>query len=224
MRQLVLPMRIWDLPIRLFHWTLVVLILASWLTERLNWMRLHVWSGLAILALLLFRIVWGFIGSDSARFAHFLQSPLEAIRHLLHLHQREPDTETGHNAAGGWMVIVMLALLLVQVGTGLGANDDVLTEGPLARMAGKERSDWLTHIHGVNFTLIEIVVALHVLAIIAYRVLKGHNLLMPMITGKKRLPGATRAPRLMHPLLALAVFALSVLAVLLFLASVGYWP
>jgi cytochrome b len=224
MRQLVLPMRIWDLPIRLFHWTLVVLILASWLTERMNWMRLHVWSGLAILALLLFRIVWGFIGSDSARFAGFLQSPVEAIRHLLHLHRREPDTETGHNAAGGWMVIVMLALLLVQVGTGLGANDDVLTEGPLAPMAGKERSDWLTHIHGVNFTLIEIVVALHVLAIIAYRVLKGHNLLMPMITGKKRLPGATRAPRMMHPLLALAVFALSVLAVVLFLASVGYWP
>lgn len=224
MRQLQLPMRIWDLPIRLFHWTLVVLIFASWLTAQLDWMRLHVWSGLSILTLLLFRLVWGFIGSDSARFARFLKSPVAAIHHLMHLRRREPDTETGHNAAGGWMVIGMLALLSVQVGTGLCANDDVLTEGPLALTVGKERSDWLTHIHHVNFILIEIAVGLHVLAIITYRVLKGHNLLLPMITGKKRLPGATPAPRMMHPLLALAVFVLSVLAVVLFLVSVRYHP
>jgi cytochrome b len=224
MRQLHLPMRIWDLPTRLFHWVLVVLILTSWLSARYDWMRLHVLSGLSVLVLLLFRLVWGFIGSDSARFARFLKSPLEAIRHLLHLHRREPDTETGHNAAGGWMVLGMLALLLVQVGTGLCANDDVLTDGPLARIVGKDRSDWLTHIHHVNFLLIEIVVVLHVLAIVTYRVLKGHNLLWPMITGKKRLPGATPAPRMMHPVLALIVFALSVLAVVLFLLSVGYSP
>jgi cytochrome b len=217
-------MRIWDLPTRLFHWTLVVLIFTSWLTARMDWMRLHVLSGLSILALLLFRLVWGFVGSDSARFARFLQSPLAAIRHLLHLYRREPDTETGHNAAGGWMVMFMLAVLAVQVGTGLCSNDDVLTEGPLAQTVGKDRSDWLTHIHHVNFTLIEIVIVLHVLAIITYRVLKGHNLLLPMITGKKRLPGATPAPRMMHPVFALGVFALSVLAVVLFLVCLGYAP
>jgi cytochrome b len=224
MRQLYLPMRIWDLPTRLFHWTLVLLLFASWLTQRMDWMRLHVLSGLSILTLLLFRLAWGFVGSDSARFAYFLQSPFAAIRHLLHLHRREPDTETGHNAAGGWMVLLMLALLVVQVGTGLCANDDILTEGPLARIVGKDRSDWLTHIHHVNFVLIEIVIVLHVLAIITYRVLKGHNLLLPMITGKKRLPGATLAPRMMHPVLALIVFVLSVLVVVLFLVFLGYSP
>src|SRR5580658_9434209 len=224
MRQLHLPMRIWDLPTRLFHWTLVVLIFMSWLTARMDWMRLHVLSGLSVLALLVFRLVWGFVGSDSARFARFLQSPLAAIRHLLHLYRREPDTETGHNAAGGWMVVFMLAVLAVQVGTGLCSNDDVLTEGPFAQTVGKDRSDWLTHIHHVNFTLIEIVIVLHILAIITYRVLKGHNLLLPMITGKKRLPGATPAPRMMHPVFALGVFALSVLAVVLFLVSVRYSP
>jgi cytochrome b len=187
-------------------------------------MRTHVVSGLSIMTLLLFRLVWGFIGSDSARFARFLKSPLAAIRHLLHLHRREPDIETGHNPAGGWMVLVMLALLVVQVGTGLCANDDVLTEGPLARIAGKDRSDWLTHIHHVNFVLIEIVVALHVLAIVTYRVLKGHNLSLPMITGKKRLPGATPAPRMMHPVLGLAVFGVSAMAVVLFLVFLGYSP
>jgi cytochrome b len=217
-------MRIWDLPTRLFHWTLVVLIFTSWLTARMDWMRLHVLSGLSILALLVFRLVWGFVGSDSARFARFLQSPLAAIRHLLHLYRREPDTETSHNAAGGWMVMFMLAVLVVQVGTGLCSNDDVLTEGPLALTVGKDRSDWLTHIHHVNFVLIEIVIVLHVLAIITYRVLKGHNLLLPMITGKKRLPGATPAPRMMHPVFALVVFALSALAVVLLLMYLGYAP
>jgi cytochrome b len=224
MRQLYLPMRIWDLPTRLFHWALVVLIFISWLSAREDWMRLHVLSGLSVLTLLLFRIIWGFIGSDSARFSRFLKSPFAAVHHLLHLHRREPDTETGHNAAGGWMVLGMLALLLVQVGTGLCSNDDVLTEGPLALIVGKDRSDWLTHIHHVNFILIEIVVALHVLAIVTYRVLKGHNLLWPMVTGKKRLPGATSAPRMMHSLLALAVFALSGLAVVLLLVAVGFTP
>ena len=224
MRQLHLPMRIWDLPTRLFHWILVVLLFTSWLSAEEDWMRLHVWSGLTVLTLLLFRLIWGFIGSDTARFTHFLKSPFAAFRHLMDLPRREPDLETGHNAAGGWMVVVMLAILFVQVGTGLSSNDDVLTEGPLARIVGKDRSDWLTHIHHVNFVLIEIVVALHVLAIMTYRMLKGHNLLRPMITGKKRLPGATRAPRMMHPVLALFVLAFAALVVLLFLLLVGYTP
>jgi cytochrome b len=224
MRQLYLPMRIWDLPTRLFHWILVVLIFVSWLSAWRDWMRIHVVCGLTVLTLLLFRLIWGLVGSDTARFSHFLKSPAAALRHLVHLLRREPDTETGHNAAGGWMVIVLLALLCVQVVTGLCSNDDILVEGPLAGPVGKDRSDWLTHIHHVNFTLIEIAIALHVLAIITYRVLKGQNLLLPMITGKKRLPGATRAPRMMHAGFALAVLVFSALAVVLFLLVVGYVP
>jgi cytochrome b len=224
MRQLYLPMRIWDLPTRLFHWVLVVLIFTAWFSAWRDWMRVHVVCGLTILTLVLFRLIWGLIGSDTARFSHFLKSPMAAMQHLLRVGRREPDIEAGHNAAGGWMVILLLALLCVQVGTGLCSNDDIQVEGPLARLAGKDRSDWLTHIHHVNFTLIEIAVALHVLAIIAYRVLKGHNLLLPMITGKKRLPGATRAPRMMRPILALVVLAFSALVVVLFLLAVGYIP
>ena len=219
MRQLYLPMRIWDLPIRLFHWAIVVLLGFSWLSAEIGtgfWMRLHVLSGLTILAMLLFRVIWGFIGSDTARFTRFLKSPMEAFRHLGHMTRREADTEIGHNAAGGWMVLGLLALLAFQVATGLCANDDAMTEGPLALRVGKETSDWLTHLHDLNFKLIQIAVVLHVLAVIAYRVLKGQNLLTPMITGKKRLPGNTRAPVMMHPVLGLAVFALSALAVFVF--------
>lgn len=224
MRQLYLPMRIWDLPTRLFHWILVVLIFAAWFSAWRDWMQVHVICGLTVLTLLLYRLIWGFVGSDTARFSHFLRSPAAALRHLRHVLRREPDTETGHNAAGGWMVMLMLGLLGVQVGTGLCSNDDIMVEGPLAEFVGKDRSDWLTHIHHVNFTLIEVAIAMHVLAIISYRVLKGHNLLLPMITGKKRLPGATRAPRMMHPVLALAVLLFAALAVVLFLLVVGYIP
>src|SRR6266700_4036852 len=102
MRQLYLPMRIWDLPTRLFHWLLVVFICASWLTAQLDLMRWHVISGMIILSMLLFRLGWGFIGSDTARFSHFLRSPLAGLHHLRQLRRREPDTEIGHNAAGGW--------------------------------------------------------------------------------------------------------------------------
>ena len=215
MRQLYLPMRIWDLPIRLFHWSLVALIATSWLSAELLWMRVHVWSGFTIMTLLLFRIIWGLIGSDTARFTWFLKSPVEALRHLAHLTRREPDIEAGHNAAGGWMVLGMLGILSIQVGSGLGSNDDIMTEGPFATMVGKERSDWLTHVHHLNFKMIMVVVLLHVLAIIAYRVLKGHNLVLPMITGKKRLPGTMRAPRMVHPAAGLVVLLFSAMTVFL---------
>jgi cytochrome b len=220
MRQLYLPMRVWDLPTRLFHWTLVLLVFASWLSSELLWMRWHMWLGYAVLALLVFRVVWGFVGSDTARFGYFLKSPLAAVRHLIHIGRREPDVEVGHNAAGGWMVIGTLLVLWVQALTGLCANDDAMTEGPFAVRAGKDWSDWLSHIHSLNFTVIEIVVALHVLAIAVYRVLKGQNLVWPMLTGKKRLPGATRAPRMAHPVLGPIVLAGSALAVFLFVRFV----
>ena len=106
-------MKVWDLPVRLFHWGIVLLILAAWVSQEFGRMDIHMWIGEWILALLLFRIVWGLIGSDTARFSRFLQSPMAALRHLSHIRRREPDTEVGHNAAGGWMVLVMLLLVLL---------------------------------------------------------------------------------------------------------------
>lgn len=205
MRQLYLPMRVWDAPVRLFHWAIVLLICTSWGTAHWGYMDWHKLSGYAILTLLLFRLAWGVVGSDTARFGRFLKSPIAALAHLAHMTRREADREIGHNAAGGWMVLVMLALLLVQAATGLASNDDGDTEGPYAAYVGKGWSDWASHIHSLTFTLIEIAVAAHVLAVLAYLVLKGQNLVRPMITGKKRLPGNMRAPRMAHPLLALVL-------------------
>jgi len=209
----ILPIRVWDAPTRLFHWAIVVLIGVSWLSESLGWMTIHFLSGYSVIALLLFRLIWGFIGSETSRFSRFLKSPVAALRHLAHLHRREPDTEIGHNAAGGWMVLLMLVLLAVQAGTGLCANDDGATEGPLFNYVGKAWSDWLSHVHSINFTLIQIAVVLHILAILAYAVLKRHDLVRPMLTGEKYLPMGTQGPVLARPWLALVVFAIAVAVV-----------
>jgi cytochrome b len=208
MRQM-LTTKVWDAPIRLFHWGIVVLIAVSWVSQEMNWMEIHFLSGYTMFAALLFRVGWGVVGSDTARFSRFLRSPVAALRHLAGLRRREPDTEIGHNAAGGWMVLLMLVLLTVQVGTGLCANDDIASEGPFSRAVGKDWSDWLSHVHSVNFTLIEIAIVAHLLAILAYAVIKRHNLVWPMITGRKRLPGAVQAPRMASPGLAAAVFVVA---------------
>jgi cytochrome b len=201
--------RVWDAPTRLFHWAVVLLVGASWVTERENWMDQHVVCGYAMATLLLFRLVWGIIGSDTAQFARFLKGPVAAVQHLMRLYRREPDHEIGHNAAGGWMVLLMLALLCVQVGTGLCANDEVSVEGPLAAAVGPRNSDWLSHIHAVNFRLIEAAIALHLLAILTYRVLRGHRLVWPMLTGRKPLPDTLPAPRMVSPAKAIIVLCAS---------------
>lgn len=204
-----LPLRVWDLPVRLFHWAIVALIAISYATYQFDRLDLHRLSGYTILTLLLFRLVWGFVGSDTARFSAFLKSPVAGLRHLAKFGQRGPDTQVGHNEAGGWMVLVMLALLGFQAVTGLFANDDSIFEGPLFKLVGKATSDRITGLHALSFNLIELVIVLHVAALVAYYVVKRHNLVTPMITGKKRLPAATRAPRMASPILAAVLLAAS---------------
>ena len=204
-----LPMPIWDLPIRLFHWLLPVLLLTSYIAVKTDRMALHLLSGYALATLLIFRLVWGFLGSDTARFTRFVKSPLAAMRHASHMFRREPDNVAGHNEAGGLMALVLLALLVLQVSTGLFANDDGENEGPLMKFISKGLSDQLSKVHAVNVKLITVAVGLHILAVLAYAVFKGHDLVRPMINGRKRLPAATPAPRMVHPGAALAILAVA---------------
>ena len=219
-REIRLSMKVWDAPIRLFHWAIVLLVIVSYVSIQKSWMQIHFLSGYSMLTLLLFRLAWGFVGSDTARFSAFLRSPVQALRHLAQFGRREPDTEIGHNAAGGWMVIVLLLLLAIQVGTGLCANDDVLSEGPLAKHVGKDWSDQLSHYHSLNFNLILAAIGLHVLAVATYWAVKRHNLLRPMITGRKRLPGNMRQPRMASSVLALALLVLAGMLVWTFVSFV----
>jgi cytochrome b len=202
-----LSMRVWDAPVRLVHWLLVLLLITSYTTAQLGWMQIHFISGYAVLSLLLFRLVWGVVGSDTAQFKRFLVSPRIGLEHLREFRKREPDNQIGHNAAGGWMVLLMLGLLLLQATTGLFASgeDDPSVAGPLAHWIGKA-SDVVSTIHSINFNLILAAVAVHIAAIVAYAILKRQDLVRPMITGKKRLPAATRPPRMASTLLALVIF------------------
>lgn len=202
-----LSMRVWDLPVRLFHWTIVVLLVICYVSQLEFWMTIHFIAGYAVLALLLFRLGWGFVGSDTARFRRFIGSPLQVLRHLAQFSRREEDREIGHNAAGGWMVLVLLALLAAESISGLFTRDDDVSEGPLAHHLGDAGTALSATVHAISWNLTLAAVALHLLAILAYWMVKGQNLLRPMITGKKRLPAATRPPRMASPLLALLILA-----------------
>jgi len=208
---MMLPMRVWDAPTRLFHWVLVVLIAVSWASIEFDYLDLHIICGQAILALLIFRIVWGIIGSDTARFGKFLVSPLRGLQHLRHIGGREPDTQVGHNEAGGWMVLAMLAVVLAQAVSGLFVNNPrAMAEGPLAHLISERTGLLIRRLHDWNFTLIQILVIVHVLAVGIYAVVKRHDLVRPMITGKKRLPATTPQPRMRSPLLAAAILVVAV--------------
>jgi len=203
---------VWDLPTRLFHWLTVVLVLAAYVTARLNWMDFHARAGTALLALLLFRLTWGVLGSETARFARFLTSPRVALHHLARLFRREPDAQIGHNPAGGWMVLLLLALLLAEVLTGIVDNNDIADAGPLTDLMPAWLADAISDLHILLWDALLAAVALHLAAIAAYAVIKGHHLLRPMLSGRKRLPASAAPPRIASLALALAALAVSTVA------------
>ncbi|MBB6254302.1 cytochrome b/b6 domain-containing protein [Nitrospirillum iridis] len=191
---------VWDLPIRLFHWLLVADLAGLWWTATHDDLALHFKLGYAALALLLFRLFWGVAGSDQARFARFLKGPAVVLRHLRHMAMPGPlPPERGHNALGGWAVVALLAVLLAQVATGLFAvDDDGMEEGPLAHRVSGFLSKLARRLHHANFSLIQVLVAVHIGAVLLYLLVKRENLVRPMVTGWKRLtslPGEAPAPR-----------------------------
>jgi cytochrome b len=190
------PVQVWDLPTRVFHWALVAAILGSVVTIQLHWMNQHALFGYAILTLVIWRVLWGFLGSENARFAHFLKGPGPVLTHLGHIITRKSDRETSHNALGGWAVMALLVLVGAQATTGLFANDDILFRGPLARIVGKEMSDTITGWHFTIKNLLLAVLALHIAAAVFYRVWLRHRLVEAMVTADvpaPRLAGIGRA-------------------------------
>lgn len=176
--------RVWDLAVRIFHWSLVGLVALAWITAETGLTDIHSWCGYAILTLVLFRILWGLAGSDNARFGRFLCAPAAVRDYLLAVRRgRAPHYDT-HNPLGGWGVVALLVLLLIQVGTGLFANDEVLFEGPFVPWVGSDGSEWLTEIHEANFNLLLALVIVHVAAV-ALHELRGERLVLAMWHGRK---------------------------------------
>lgn len=196
--------RVWDLPIRLFHVLIILLVAVQWWTgERLDepvvaggWdpFVLHVWSGCSILALVLFRIVWGFVGSTTARFAHFLRGPVAIVRYLGGLFSRAQPHIAGHNPVGGWSVMLMLGFLLAMPLMGLFAADEDLMgagpAGPLSDMVDEELANDLAHWHGDAWEILMIVFFIHIAAALFYLIVKRQNLIGAMVTGRDNVDGA----------------------------------
>ena len=212
--------RVWDAPVRLFHWLLVLLFAFMFFTGKSgsDWLTWHVRSGYAVFALVIFRVLWGFVGSTHARFSSFLAGPKACIEFLRHLMKRSPSSYAGHNPLGGWMVLVLLLSLAFQVSTGLFSNDDLLFEGPLASLVSKETSDRLTGWHVWNFNLLLVLAGLHILAVLYHWLFMKENLIGAMFTGMKRMPAGAAGGvegRFASSWLALVLLAVAALAVYL---------
>lgn len=176
---------IWDLPTRLFHWLLVILIGFSWWTAEYHYDDLHIWSGIAVLSLLIFRILWGIVGSSTARFASFVRGPKAVFGYL-----QGSWRGIGHSPLGALSVVALLVMIGIQVGLGLFASDeDGIVQGPLARLVSIDAGDWAREWHEELFNVLLALIGLHVAAIVFYR-LRGKKLVGPMITGRGQLePG-----------------------------------
>lgn len=213
---------VWDLPTRLFHWTLVAAVAGCWWTGERGQMETHALLGYVVLALLLFRLAWGLVGSETARFASFLRGPSAAIGHVRHFLKRAPlDGEAGHNPIGGYAVLVLLVLLIVQTVSGLFLYDEEMYWAPLYAWVSEENAAWLGWLHDFTFDLLLVMIAVHVAAILAYLLVKKLNLVGPMLSGRAALPAGTAPPRIASTFVALGLFALAALLVYLLVTYGG---
>lgn len=201
--------RVWDLPTRLFHWALVACVIGLGVTAYsstgLDW---HARLGYTVVALLLFRIIWGFIGGRWSRFASFLYSPRSMVAYLRG--RAHPDHLVGHNPLGAGSVLLMLAFLLAQVVTGLVSDDESSFTGPLNRYVSSSTGLAATWYHeNVGQWVLLALVVLHIGAVLFYLWRKRENLVRPMIGGDKLVAAPVQASRddAASRLVALVLFA-----------------
>jgi cytochrome b len=185
--------RIWDLPTRLFHWSLAAAVFGALGTAWIggNAMTWHMRCGLAVMALLVFRIIWGLVGGRWSRFASFIYAPSTVLRYLRGEVRPGDHFEAGHNPLGAFSVFGLIGFLAVQVATGLVADDEIAFQGPLNRFVGSEKGLAATSWHrDYGQWILLAMVLLHIAAIVFYLVRKKNNLVRPMITGDKPVPPA----------------------------------
>lgn len=186
--------RVWDLPTRLFHWCLVLSILGLVITGNLggNWMNWHLRLGYTVFTLLLFRVTWGFVGGYWSRFSRFIYGPTTVLRYVKG--QGDPAHGVGHSPLGALSVFAMLAVLAAQVGTGLFSDDDIAFFGPLVSLVSGDTVSAATWYHTkVGKLLVVALVALHVLALLYYKLVRRQALVAAMVHGDKELAQAHAA-------------------------------
>ncbi|WP_334039346.1 cytochrome b/b6 domain-containing protein [Alteromonas macleodii] len=178
---------IWDIPTRLFHWLIVASLLAQyatveWLENKVQW---HFYIGYFTLFLIVFRIIWGFVGTQHAKFSSFITGPRKVFNYIKTLFNRHSEPAIGHNPLGGWFVVVMLVLLAIQAVSGLFMTDDIFLDGPYRQLAGEETLALMNTLHHLAFDVLLYVIALHIGAVIFYSVYKKQKLVPAMVHGNK---------------------------------------
>ncbi len=214
--------RAWDVPTRLFHWALVLLIFLSWASFRYSealgdhLLKVHRWSGLAILILLVWRLMWGLFGSSTARFSSFVRGPMSSVGYLRDLVTGRERKFLGHNPAGALMVLALLAVVGAQACLGLfTVEHNDLTAGPLYRLLSEDAVKQISRWHRWAFYYVMVpLIVLHVVANVLYGLLKGEPLIAAMISGRKPALAYEDADAVDVPSrpLLLALFALGVAA------------
>lgn len=202
--------RIWDLPTRLFHWALVVLIALQYASGEFGLfpMKWHYLLGYTTLALILFRVLWGFAGSETSQFGGFLRGPRAVFHYLVDTLRGGKTRIHGHNPLGGWSIVSMLACVAAQALSGLFASDDISEEGPLTDRVSDAVVDLMTRIHQLNRYVLLALIVLHIGAVLAHWLIRDDNLVAPMLHGRARFESQS-APRLVSPWRALGLLAIS---------------
>ena len=214
--------RVWDLPTRIFHWALAAVVVFSFTTGTIGgeWMAWHLKSGYAVLVLLGFRIAWGLVGSESARFARFLRGPKAALAYARETLAGRHPFIPGHNPLGGWMIAAMLCALAFQAGTGLFSDDEIATQGPLAARVSDAMVSRMSALHSIGEWIVVGLVVLHVVAIAVYRAAWDVRLAASMVHGRMAAPSGTREPARRSAWFALLLAAASAIAVYVLLEIV----
>ena len=213
---------LWDLPLRVFHWSLVACVTTAVVTGELGgaWMAWHGRVGLAVVGLLVFRIVWGLVGSATSRFTQFAPSPSSVLRYL-----RGRWRGVGHNPLGALSVFALLGLLTLQAATGLFGNDDIAFAGPLNHLVDDTLGSRLTGWHRVLALGLFALMGLHLLAVAFHVVVKRHRLVRPMLTGVQHVEAGTPLPAPVRPWRFALVGAVVLAAIaVLSIARVGVAP
>ncbi len=209
--------RVWDWPTRLFHWALVVLIALQFATAEFDVLSMewHYRFGYATLALIVFRVAWGFAGSQTSRFADFVRGPATVMHYVKELFSApaRKAAGVGHNPLGGWSVLVMLACVLIQAISGLFASDGIDEDGPYVDHVSTKTIKLMSRLHHLGETVLLVLIALHIAAVLLHWLVKHDNLTLPMLSGRKRIEAAQ--PYFVSGWRALILFALAVAAVAL---------
>jgi cytochrome b len=181
---------LWDIPTRVFHWLIVCCLPLSWWSAEQEWYDLHQWTGYTVIVLVATRVMWGFLGSRHSRFADFLVGPGVVLAYL----RGGPTNSAGHNPLGGWSVILLLSLLLLQAVSGLFNSDDVLFSGPLYYWADSDFRDTMGVVHDIAFNVLLALVCVHILAVLYHQFRLKEKLLQAMVRGRAEGREGTQRP------------------------------